>query len=100
MIKPVDKARAGKSLSETVRRHLSAYFKSHGDGIPPPGIYARLMPLVEKPLIEIALAATDGNQIRAAKLLGINRNTLRKKMAALGIGNGRASRPKKRARRS
>jgi len=48
-------------------------------------IYGRLLERVERPLIEAVLARTSGNQIRAAALLGINRNTLRKKIGDLGI---------------
>ena len=48
-------------------------------------MYRGLLERVERPLIEAALARTDGNQIRAAALLGINRNTLRKKITELEI---------------
>jgi DNA-binding protein Fis len=48
-------------------------------------MYKRLLTKVEKPLIEAALEKTDGNQLKAAKLLGINRNTLRAKIKKLGI---------------
>ncbi len=51
----------------------------------PHDIYKRLLELVERPLIEVMLAHTQGNQIRAAALLGINRNTLRKKIGELGV---------------
>jgi two-component system nitrogen regulation response regulator GlnG len=51
-----------------------------GDWLPPPGLYDRILRDVESPLIIAALAATRGNQIRAAELLGLNRNTLRKKI--------------------
>ena len=56
------------------------YFPAHGDRLPPPGVYDRILQEVERPLISICLAATRGNQIRAAQLLGLNRNTLRKKI--------------------
>ena len=58
-------------------------------GLPAPGLYDRLLAEVERPLIEQALAATRGNQIKAAAVLGINRNTLRKKIQVLGIRTGR-----------
>jgi two-component system nitrogen regulation response regulator GlnG len=61
------------------------YFNSHGDELPPPGIYDRILQEVERPLISICLGATRGNQIRAAHLLGLNRNTLRKKIRDLGL---------------
>ena len=51
----------------------------------PKELYRGILEQVERPLLEAALAHTDGNQIRAAALLGINRNTLRKKIADLGI---------------
>jgi two-component system nitrogen regulation response regulator GlnG len=75
----------GDSLSSIIERHLTAYFMTHGDRLPPPGIYDRILQEVERPLISICLAATRGNQIRAAHLLGLNRNTLRKKIRDLGL---------------
>jgi two-component system nitrogen regulation response regulator GlnG len=74
-----------KPFTEVIRKYVQAYFKSHGNTLPPAGVYDRLMPLVEKPLIEITLDATEGNQLKAAQLLGMNRNTLRKKIGELGI---------------
>jgi two-component system nitrogen regulation response regulator GlnG len=66
-------------------RHLNKYFGGFGDGLPPPGLYHRILREVELPLLSAALAATRGNQIRAADLLGVNRNTLRKKIRDLEI---------------
>ena len=62
-----------------------SFFKAHGDGLPPPGLYHRILREIEYPLISAALAATRGNQIKAAELLGLNRNTLRKKVRDLDI---------------
>lgn len=73
------------SLSGAVERHLGTYFKAFGDNLPPPGLYHRVLREVEGPLFGAALAATRGNQIRAAELLGLNRNTLRKKLRELEI---------------
>jgi two-component system, NtrC family, nitrogen regulation response regulator GlnG len=73
------------SLSAAVERHLSKYFAGHGDRLPPPGLYDRVLQEIERPLLSICLAATRGNQIRAAHLLGLNRNTLRKKIRDLGL---------------
>jgi two-component system nitrogen regulation response regulator GlnG len=73
------------SLSTAVERHLHAQFAEFGDGLPPPGLYDRILHDVERPLIAISLAACRGNQIRAAQLLGLNRNTLRKKIRDLRI---------------
>ncbi|MEQ9258077.1 MAG: response regulator [Roseovarius sp.] len=75
----------GESLSESVARHLRRYFDLHGAVLPPPGLYARILREMEMPLIEIALDATGGNQAKCADLLGINRNTLRKKITDLDI---------------
>jgi len=73
------------SLGEAVERHLRVYFEAHGDGLPPSGLHGRIVREVERPLIALSLAATGGNQIRAAQLLGLNRNTLRKKIRTLDI---------------
>ena len=73
------------NLAATVETHLERYFAAHSDGLPPSGLYERVMKEVERPLLGIALAATRGNQIRAAELLGLNRNTLRKKIRELEI---------------
>jgi len=73
------------SLSASVERHLTKYFLEHGDKLPPPGLYDRILQEIERPLLSICLAATRGNQIRAAHLLGLNRNTLRKKIRDLGL---------------
>ena len=64
---------------------MNALFKAHGDQLPPPGLYHRVLREIEYPLISAALAATRGNQIKAAELLGLNRNTLRKKVRDLDI---------------
>ncbi len=79
--------RSGDSekLSASVARHLRRYFDLHGGVLPPPGLYQRILREVELPLLEIALDATGGNQAKCADLLGINRNTLRKKITDLDI---------------
>ncbi len=73
------------SLCELVERHLADYFNSFGNELPPAGIYERIIREVEKPLLTAALTATRGNQIRAAELLGLNRNTLRSRIKLLDI---------------
>jgi len=82
---PVLKQGSGETLSASVERHLRRYFDLHGNVMPPPGLYSRILREVELPLIEIALDATGGNQAKCADLLGINRNTLRKKITELDI---------------
>lgn len=72
-------------LSGIVEEHLKRYFAMHGEAIPPAGLYQRILREVEFPLITLSLAATRGNQLRAADLLGLNRNTLRKKIRELDI---------------
>jgi two-component system nitrogen regulation response regulator GlnG len=74
-----------ESLGAAVERHLGTYFAAHQDSLPSSGLYTRVLREIERPLIELSLAATRGNQIRAAKLLGLNRNTLRKKIRELDI---------------
>jgi two-component system nitrogen regulation response regulator GlnG len=73
------------NLGAAVERHLAAYFAGFEDGRPPAGLYHRVLREIEYPLLSAALAATNGNQIRAAELLGLNRNTLRKKVRDLDI---------------
>ncbi len=74
-----------ESLSGAVERHLRNYFSAHRDGLPAPGLYGRVLHELERPLLSLALEATRGNQVRAAELLGLNRNTLRKKIRELDI---------------
>ena len=86
---PPDEPQAGagqaESLGEAVDLHLRRYFALHGDALPEAGLYERVLHEVERPLIQHALTATNGNQLRCAELLGLNRNTLRKKIRYLGI---------------
>jgi two-component system, NtrC family, nitrogen regulation response regulator GlnG len=82
---PQEPVAVDDSLSAAVERHLKAYFAAHRDGLPPAGIYDRVLRELERPLINLTLGATRGNQIRAAALLGLNRNTLRKKIRDLEI---------------
>ena len=71
-------------LSLTVRKMMKQYFKDL-DGEKPSGIYNMVVNCVEKPLLEVVMIHAQGNQTRAAELLGINRNTLRKKLQEHGI---------------
>ena len=85
LTEPTDMQFSSENLSEAVERHLQAYFDAHGDALPSSGMHERVVREVERPLISLCLAATRGNQIRAAELLGVNRNTLRKKIRELDI---------------
>ena len=72
-------------LSSTVRKMMKQYFKDL-DGEKTCGVYNMVVNCVEKPLLEVVMLQAQGNQTRAAELLGINRNTLRKKLQEHGIG--------------
>jgi two-component system, NtrC family, nitrogen regulation response regulator GlnG len=72
-------------LSRAVERHIRQFLATHDGGAMPSGIYDRFIAEVERPLIRLTLAATRGNQIKAAAMLGLNRNTLRKKIRELEI---------------
>jgi two-component system nitrogen regulation response regulator GlnG len=77
--------RDSENLGSAVERHLRDYFSAHKDGLPPSGLYDRIIKEVERPLLSVCLGATRGNQIKASELLGLNRNTLRKKLRELDI---------------
>ena len=72
-------------MARYVRLALTEYFNDLDGEEPGCELYDMVMNCVEKPLVEIVLAQVDGNQSRAATMLGINRNTLRKKMMQHGI---------------
>jgi two-component system nitrogen regulation response regulator GlnG len=82
--RPAERKRR-QTLASAMEHHLSELFNAHGASLPPPGLYHRILREVEYPVISAALAATRGNQIKAAELLGLNRNTLRKKVRDLDI---------------
>jgi Fis family transcriptional regulator, factor for inversion stimulation protein len=71
-------------LGDAVRRSLERYFKDL-DGEMPSAVYDMVLRIIEKPMIETVLRQAEGNQTSAAEMLGINRNTLRKKMQQLRI---------------
>jgi two-component system nitrogen regulation response regulator GlnG len=73
-------------LGEAIEQHLARHFASYGNVLPPDGLYDRILAEIERPLLRLTLAAVRGNQLKAARLLGINRNTLRKKLTDLGVG--------------
>ena len=77
-------------LYEMIRAHLRRYFDAHEHDLPPAGLYHRMLATLEVPLLEEVLRATGGNQIKAAEILGINRNTLHKKLRQYGLLKTRA----------
>ena len=68
-----------KHIDDCVRESLEAYFKDL-DGVEPHSMYDMILKVVEKPLLDVVMQHADGNQSRAAEWLGINRNTLRRKL--------------------
>jgi len=79
------------TIAQAVEQNMQRYFASFGAELPPPGLYHRVLAELEYPLILACLTATRGNQIKAADLLGLNRNTLRKKIRELGVNIYRGS---------
>ncbi|WP_198371111.1 nitrogen regulation protein NR(I) [Roseomonas rosulenta] len=73
------------TLEQAVERHLATFMAAHKDGMPVRDLYERVLAEVERPLLRLALGATRGNQIKAAAMLGLNRNTLRKKIRELEL---------------
>ncbi|MDB2390101.1 nitrogen regulation protein NR(I) [Alphaproteobacteria bacterium] len=78
-----------ENLSQSVDAHIRRYFDALKGGLPAPGLHGRILREVELPLITATLEITRGNQVKAADILGMNRNTLRKKIKELGITAGR-----------
>jgi two-component system, NtrC family, nitrogen regulation response regulator GlnG len=76
---------SSQTIAESVENHLTTYFTSFGNQLPPAGLYERILAEIEPPLLRAALTATHGNQLKAADLLGINRNTLRSKLRERNI---------------
>lgn len=74
-----------ESLSDAIEASLDRFFKMHAGDNPESGLYERIINEVERSLIKRTLQHVDGIQIKASKILGINRNTLRKKIKELGI---------------
>ena len=72
-------------LAQTVESQLIEYFAAHNGSLPSAGLHDRILKEIEKPLITLTLQATRGNQVKAAQVLGLNRNTLRKKIKDLEI---------------
>ena len=72
-------------LAQNVENQLAEYFAAHNGSLPATGLYDRIIREIEKPLITLTLQETRGNQVKAAQVLGLNRNTLRKKIKELEI---------------
>ncbi len=87
-----EREETSEGFSSSIERHLNTYFSSHEDILPATGLYERVLKEVERPLIMLTLEATRGNQLKASDVLGMNRNTLRKKIRDLGIPVVRGSR--------
>lgn len=73
------------SLGKVMEKHFRKFFSDHNNDVIPSKLYNKVIDEVERTLINETLAATRGNQIKAAQILGINRNTLRKKILHKGI---------------
>ena len=76
---------ADEGIGSAVERNINDYFVAHKGAMPAAGLYDRILREIERPLIIATLVATRGNQIKAAYVLGLNRNTLRKKIRELDI---------------
>ena len=74
-----------KHIEECVRESLDGYFRDLR-GVEPTAMYEMILRVVEKPLLDVVMAHAEGNQSRAAGILGINRGTLRKKLKQFGLG--------------
>jgi two-component system nitrogen regulation response regulator GlnG len=84
--RPTPAAASGPvDISTAIETHVAQLLREHEPHLPPAGLYQRVLDRVEAPLIAMALNACGGNQIKAADLLGLNRNTLRKKIRAHSI---------------
>ena len=89
----IDDGVGAATLRATIQRHLQAHFEAHEDELPPPGLYDRILRELERPLIAMTMQATRGNQVKAAEVLGLNRNTLRKKIRELDLNVMRSGAP-------
>ena len=80
-----------KSLGDSAKYHIEKYFNSLGSDLPSSGLFDEILREVERPLIQATMRRTSGNQIKASRILGINRNTLRKKIKELKLPLSRDS---------
>ena len=89
---PNETALPPTDIDAAITSWLADQFREAGDDLPAAGLHARVQRRFERPLIEATMAATRGNQIRAAEVLGLNRNTLRKRIRELDLDFGRPAR--------
>jgi two-component system, NtrC family, nitrogen regulation response regulator GlnG len=80
-----DTIKGASGLGQIVSQHIKNYLSAHEGQMPAPGLYKRILTEVEKPLILSILDSVNGSQVKAAKILGLSRNTLRKKIEELKI---------------
>jgi Fis family transcriptional regulator, factor for inversion stimulation protein len=76
-----------EKIDACIRESLEAYFKDL-DGVAPHNLYNMMLSCIERPLLDVVMARAAGNQSKAAQWLGMNRNTLRKKLIELELLNG------------
>ena len=88
------------SLSGSTRKHIRAYFAAHDGHLPPDGLYDRVIGEIEHILIKETLKFSKHNQIKTAKILGINRNTLKKKIELYEIPLPNPPRPRRKKKKS
>ena len=79
------RGRAHESLSSSITYHLTKYFDAHNNTLPESGLYKTIIHEAEKAAIKATLEFCDNNQSKSAYILGINRNTLRKKMEQFNL---------------
>src|SRR5690606_1569100 len=77
-------SRNNNSIDEAVTRNLERYFRDL-EGARPRAVYDMVIQAVERPMLEVVMRQAQGNQLRASEMLGINRNTLRKKLINHGL---------------
>ncbi len=85
-------------LRGSIERHLQLYFAAIGPEAARGSLYDQILREIEEPLLRLTLQQCDGNQLRAAALLGLNRNTLRKKLRTLGLLSTPPRAPRRRSR--
>lgn len=80
-----DEIKIPKGVGDIFKEYLDEYFRAHDNMEPSSGLYTRILSEIEPQIFESTLAYTNGNRVKAAEILGINRNTLRKKMQIYNI---------------